>query len=177
MIRFWCCFDCWYLITAYQSYARVKSSLMERKTKAAQRSWFSCSELQLNEATTQMQSEPLANSPQSARIEPIKRAAYILNAQSIPHKSHLRQLSQFRPLPSEFIKYAVVEGMLLLTAATQFFQTRKIQAGPVLGEGLGTVPLDLPRRQSAERHMNQSQICKCGIKICQNTHLELFNTK
>lgn len=91
----------------------------------------------LGETTTQMQ---------SARIEPIKQAAHSVNAQSIPHKSHLRQVSQLRPLPPQLIKDAAVEGLLLLTATAQLPQVRIIQTGPVLREGLGTVSLDLPTR-------------------------------
>lgn len=96
----------------------------------------------LGETTTQS----LLHSPQSARIEPIKQAAHSVNAQSIPHKSHLRQVSQLRPLPPQLIKDAAVEGLLLLTATAQLPQVRIIQTGPVLREGLGTVSLDLPTR-------------------------------
>lgn len=91
--------------------------------------------------------QSLLHSLQSARIELINRAAHIENTESIPHKSHLRQVSQLRSLPSQLIKDAAVEGLLLLTAIAQFLQVRIIQTGPVLCEGLGTVPLDLPRKQ------------------------------
>lgn len=66
--------------------------------------------------------QSLLHSPQSARIEPIKQAAHFVNAQSIPHKSHLRQVSQLRPLPPQLIKDAAVEGLLLLTATAQLPQ-------------------------------------------------------
>lgn len=96
------------------------------------------------------------HSPQSARIEPINPAAHIVNAQSISHKSHLRQVSQLRSLPSQLIKDAAVEGLLLLTATTQFCQIRIIQTGPVLREGLRTVTLDLPIRIGVNRVKNVS---------------------
>lgn len=101
--------------------------------------------------------QSLLHSPQSARIEPIKQAAHSVNAQSIPHKSHLRQVSQLRPLPPQLIKDAAVEGLLLLTATAQLPQVRIIQTGPVLREGLGTVSLDLPTRSKYKQRF-ESQL-------------------
>lgn len=95
--------------------------------------------------------QSLLHSPQSGRIEPIKQAAHTVNAQWIPPRSHLRQVSQLRPLPPQLIEDAAVEGLLLLTATAQFPQVGIIQTGPVLGEGLGTVSLDLPTRNSEKQ--------------------------
>lgn len=136
---------------------------MKRKLKAEKKKWF---QLQLNEATTQMQSE--SQRPQSARIVPINQGAHNVNAQRFYHKSHLRQVSQLWSLPTQLIKHAAVEGLLLLTTSTQFDQIRVIQTRPVLREGLCTVSLDLPARHSL--HI-KNQICKTRIKILRTLSL------
>lgn len=103
--------------------------------------------------------QSLLHSPQSARMEPIiNPAAHTVKAQPIPHKAHLRQVSQLRSLPPQLIKDAAVETLLLLTAAAQFSQVWIIQTGPVLREGLSTVPLDLPaRKQRFESKSNMQE--------------------
>lgn len=63
------------------------------------------------------------------------------------NEAHLRQISQLRSLPAQLVKDAVVKGLLLPTATAQLGQIGIVQAGPVLGERLGAVPLDLPDRQ------------------------------
>lgn len=77
-----------------------------------------------------------------------------VNAQGIPPRSHLGQVSQLRPLPPQLIENAAVEGLLLLTATAQFPQVGIIQTGPVLREGLGTVSLDLPTRSSEKQRLD-----------------------
>lgn len=58
--------------------------------------------------------------------------------------SDLGQVSQFRSLPAELLQHTVIKLLLLFTAVTELGQARIVQAGPVLGERLGTVPLNLP---------------------------------
>lgn len=65
-------------------------------------------------------------------------------------RTHLGQVPQIGPLPPQLVQDAAVEGFLLLAAMAQLRHVGVIQTGPVLREGLGTVPLDLPARKSAE---------------------------
>lgn len=58
--------------------------------------------------------------------------------------SDLGQVSQFGSLPAELLQHTVIEHLLLLTAVTELRQACVVQTGPVLGERLGTVPLNLP---------------------------------
>lgn len=63
--------------------------------------------------------------------------------------SDLGQVSQFWSLPAELLQHTVVKLLLLLTAVTELSQVRIVQTGPVLGERLGTVPLNLPAQAHA----------------------------
>lgn len=71
-------------------------------------------------------------------------------------RTHLGQVPQIGPLPPQLVQDAAVEGLLLLAAVAQLRQVGVIQAGPVLREGLGTVPLDLPARTSADKCLTSS---------------------
>lgn len=121
--------------------------------------------------------QSLLHSPQSARIEPIiNPAAHTVNAHPIPHKAHLRQVSQLRSLPPQLIKDAAVETLLLLTAAAQFSQVWIIQTGPVLREGLGTVSLDLPARKPRfESKSNMQEWERTVQKTAAMQELQLFS--
>lgn len=70
-------------------------------------------------------------------------------------RTHLGQVPQIGPLPAQLVQDAAVEGFLLLAAMAQLRQVGVIQTGPVLREGLGTAPLDLPARKSAEEGLTR----------------------
>lgn len=142
----------------------------EAHTKKATQNAFVCSELLLNETTTQMQSEPLA--------QPIISQKRALWMQSITHKAHLRQLSQLGSLPPQLIQDAAVKGLLLLPAPAQLRQVWIIQTGPVLCEGLGTAALDLPTRDGAQKKgcMGESVVVLKTLEIVPSTKLIQINT-
>lgn len=71
-------------------------------------------------------------------------------------RSHLGQVSQRRSLPAQLIQDAAVKGLLLLAAAAQLRQVGVIQTGPVLREGLGTVPLNLSTSHRENRDLNRN---------------------
>lgn len=62
--------------------------------------------------------------------------------------THFGQVSQLWPLPAQLLQHTVIKLLLLLAAVAQLSQVRVIQTGPVLCEGLGTVPLYLPEGQA-----------------------------
>lgn len=113
-----------------------------------------------------MQSQLLAQ-PRINKNRAHQPAVHIVNAHSIPHKSHLGQVSQLRPLPPQFIKDTAVKGLLLRTATTQFAQVGIIQTGPILCKGLCTVPFDLPIKHRVKGDFDQIQICRRKIIIIQ----------
>lgn len=113
--------------------------------------------------------QSLLHSPQSARIVPIYQGAHNVNAQRFYHKSHLGQVSQLWSLPTQLIKHAAVEGLLLLTTMTQFGQIRVIQTRPVLREGLCTISLDLPARHSPIRDfISKIKYARLGLKYSEH---------
>lgn len=79
----------------------------------------------------------------------------LITPRTLGWRSHLGQVSQRRSLPAQLIQDAAVKGLLLLAAAAQLRQVGVIQTGPVLREGLGTVPLNLSTSHRENRDVNR----------------------